>query len=212
MKKIYLPILLLASSIFLPVNAEGGCSNYYGRGMEIIRDEEGEKFFATAEVSVPIDDRDLYLDSFEEAEMEAKNMIAKFLNEDASGSDDRTTQTDTKIVVDGETKSRNSSTVKTKLKVLSSRTPQTRLRGVTTLGSCYDPGEAVRVSVGWKLEDLDTAEKAFNAMSQRNPMNNYESRKIKSSGSSGTAGIKGGGNINFSPVPGYSDTRRIKDF
>ena len=79
MKKIYLPILLLASSIFLPVNAEGGCSNYYGRGMEIIRDEEGEKFFATAEVSVPIDDRDLYLDSFEEAEMEAKNMIAKLI-------------------------------------------------------------------------------------------------------------------------------------
>ena len=45
-------------------------------------------FIATAEVTVPIDDRDLYLDAMEEAEIEAKNRIAKFLNEEISGSTD----------------------------------------------------------------------------------------------------------------------------
>ena len=90
MRRIYLPlVILLSGSIFGPVNAESACDEYPRPGFDIKRDEKGgEKFIATAEVSVPIDDRDLYLDSMEEAEIEAKLKIAKFLNEEISGSTD----------------------------------------------------------------------------------------------------------------------------
>ena len=123
--------------------------------------------------------------------------------------------TDTEIIIEGENKTFNDNIIKTKLKVLSQKTPKTLLRGVRPLGSCYVPGQAVRVSVGWKLQDLDAAEKAGNAMSQKNPRNNYNSRKFQSSGTSGSSGNSGNyrkNRVNFSPVPGYSDTKRIESF
>ena len=88
MKKIYLSLfILLSGPLFTEVNAEDACNNYPRPGFDIKTDKNGEeKFIATAEVTVPIDDRDLYLDSMEEAEIEAKNRIAKFINEEISGS------------------------------------------------------------------------------------------------------------------------------
>ncbi len=205
MKRIYLPlVILLSGSIFGPVNAESACDDYPRPGFDIKRDEKGgEKFIATAEVSVPIDDRDLYLDSMEEAEIEAKLKIAKFLNEEISGSTDIEKKSKTKIRVEGETKSLNSETVKTKLKVLSSNTPKTLMRGVRVLGSCYNPGKAVRVSVGWKLQDLNSANKLSNTMKRKNNTNFFNKNKKSSNINS---------NIEFSPVNGYSDKSRFDDF
>ena len=207
MNKTYIPlIILLSGSIFGPVNAESACESYPRPGFDIKREENGEeKFIATAEVSVPIDDRDIYLDSMEEAEIEAKLKIAKFLNEEISGSTDIEKNTKTQIRVEGETKSLNSEMVKTKLKVLSSNTPKTLMRGVRVLGSCYNPGKAVRVSVGWKLQDLNSAEKLSNTMNWRNPTN-FFNKKNESSNSNKNS------NINFSTVEGYSDKNKLDNF
>ena len=207
MKKIYLPLLLLFSGgIFTPVNAQDACTGYPRPGFDILPDKNGgEKFIATAEVTVPIDDRDLYLDAMEEAEIEAKNRIAKFLNEEISGSTDIEKKSKTEVRVEGETKSLNSQMVKTKLKKLSSKTPKTLLRGVRTLGSCYTPGQAVRVSVGWRLQDLESAERMSNTMNRKNPMNFFNKKKNSSGNNSNS-------NIDFSPVDGYSDTSRFDNF
>tara|TARA_Y100001968_G_scaffold149564_1_gene136786 strand:+ start:2874 stop:3500 length:627 start_codon:yes stop_codon:yes gene_type:complete len=199
--------ILLALPISLPVQAEGACDTYPRPGFDILREDNGEeKFIATAEVTVPIDDRDLYLDSMEEAEIEAKMRIAKFLNENISGSTDIEKNSKTKVRVEGDTKSVNSEMVRTKLKKLSSKTPKTLMRGVRVLGSCYTPGQAVRVSVGWKLQDLESAEKMRNTMNRNNPNNFYGNKKRKQQGSNGNS------NVDFNPVGGYSDTDRLRDF
>ena len=207
MRRIYLSLLILLSgSLFTVVKAEDACSNYPRPGFEIKRDENGEeKFLATAEVTVPIDDRDLYLDSMEEAEIEAKMRIAKFINEEISGSTDINKRSKTKVSVEGKTKSVNSEMVRDKIKQLRSRTPKTLMRGVRVLGSCYTPGQAVRVSVGWKLQDEQSAEKLGNTMSRRNPLNFFNNNNNSSSGNNNS-------NVEFNRVEGYSDTRRFDNF
>jgi len=207
MKKIYLPLFIfLSSSIFVPINAESGCDSYPRQGFEIKREENGEeKFIATAEISVPFDDRDLYLDAMEEAEIEAKLKIAKFLNEEISGLTDIETKSTTKVRVEGQSKSASSEIVRTKLKKLSSNTPKTLMRGVRVLGSCYNPGKAVRVSVGWKLEDLNSAEKLSNTMNRWNPTNFFNKKNQNFNGNKNS-------NIDFSPVEGYSDKNRLENF
>ena len=208
MKRTYISlVILLSGSIFGSVNAESACDNYPQPGFDIKRDEKGgEKFIATAEVSVPIDDRDLYMDSMEEAEIEAKLRIAKFLNEEISGSTNIEKKTKTQIRVEGEAKSLNSDMVKTKLKVLSSNTPKTLMRGVRVLGSCYNPGKAVRVSVGWKLQDLNSADKLRNSMKNSWNPTNFFNKKNESFNNNKNS------KIDFSPVGGYSDKSRLDNF
>ena len=207
MKKIYLPLfILLSSSIFVPINAESGCDSYPQQGFDIKSEENGEeKFIATAEISVPFDDRDLYLDAMEEAEIEAKLKIAKFLNEEISGLTDIEKKSTTKVRVEGQSKNVSSEIVRTKLKKLSSNTPKTLMRGVRVLGSCYSPGKAVRVSVGWKLQDLNSAEKLSNTMNRWNPTNFFNKKNQNFNGNKNS-------NIDLSPVEGYSDKNRLENF
>ena len=208
MKKICISlIILLSGSTFTAVNAQGTCENYpYRPGFDIETDENGqEKFFATAEVDVPIDDNELYLDSMEEAEIEAKSRMAKFINEEISGSTDIEKKTKTKIRVDGEKKSLNRDSEKTKIKYLKSRIPKTLMRGVRVLGSCYTPGQAVRVSVGWRLQDGQSAEKLGNTMRSRNPWNFFNNKDNSSGGDNNST-------VDFNPVGGYSDTSRFDNF
>ena len=77
------------------------------------------------------------------------------------------------------------------------------MRGVRVLGSCYNPGKAVRVSVGWKLQDLNSANKLSNTMKRRNNTNFFNKKKKSSNINS---------NIEFNPVDGYSDKSRFDDF
>ena len=178
--------MIIPSVFLIPVNAEDGCNSYPQPGFEIKRGEDGkEKFIATSEVEVPIDDRSLYLDAKEEAEIAAKLQITKFINEEISGSTDIDKDSTKEIRVEGKTKSLNSRIVTRKLTKLRSQTPSTLIRGARVLGSCYTPGEALRVSVGWKLEDLDSAEKLGNTMNRKNPNNVYDSKNGKSRGASG---------------------------
>ena len=207
MRRIYLSIfILLSGQLFTVVNAEDACNNYPRPGFDVLKDENGdEKFLATAEVTVPIDDRDLYLDSMEEAEIEAKNRIARFINEEISGSTEINKRSNTKVRVEGKTKNINSEMVRDKLKTLRSSTPKTLMRGVRVLGSCYTPGQAVRVSVGWRLQDGQSAEKLGNTMRSRNPWNFFNNKDNSSGGDNNST-------VDFNPVGGYSDTSRFDNF
>ena len=206
MKRIYLSLfILLSGQLFTVVNAEDSCKNYPRPGFDIKTVDGEEKFLATSEVTVPIDDRDLYLDALEEAEIEAKNLIAKFINEEISGGTDINKRSNRKVRVEGKTKSINSETVTDKLKTLKSRTPQTLMRGVRPLGSCYTPGQSVRVSVGWRLQDSQSAEKLGNTMRSRNPWNFFNNKDNSSGGDNNST-------VDFNPVGGYSDTSRFDNF
>jgi len=207
MKRIYLSLfILLSGPLFTEVNAQDACNNYPRPGFDITTDENGEdKFIATAEVTVPIDDRDLYLDSMEEAEIEAKNRIARFINEEISGDTEIKKRSNTQVRVEGKTKNINSEMVRDKLKTLRSSTPKTLMRGVRVLGSCYTPGQAVRVSVGWRLQDGQSAEKLGNTMRSRNPWNFFNNKDNSSGGDNNST-------VDFNPVGGYSDTSRFDNF
>ena len=211
MKRIYLSIfILLSAPLFTEVNAQDACNNYPRPGFDIKTDENGEeKFIATAEVTVPIDDRDLYLDSMEEAEIEAKNRIAKFINEEISGSTEINKRSNTKVRVEGKTKNINSEMVRDKLKTLRSSTPKTLMRGVRVLGSCYTPGQAVRVSVGWRLQDGQSAETLGHTMRRRHTWNFFNNKDNSSGGDNNS---NNNSSVDFNPVGGYSDTSRFDNF
>jgi hypothetical protein len=143
---------LLAAST-APALAQG-CKAYpYTDGMEI----DGSKYVATASASVSFDDIDAVKDAREEATMEAKAALAKFMTQGI--------QSDSiiaKLVNESKTMSgvgkenvRKEATQRTKLLRNSSRA---LLRGVIIIGDCYTKGTEVRVTVGVKPETINAAE------------------------------------------------------
>ena len=161
------------------------------------------KYVATASASVSFDDVDAVKDAREEATLEAKATLAKFLTEEI-----RSDSAIAKIVNESKTMSgagkenvRKEAIQRTKLLRNSS---QALLRGVITLGDCYTKGTEVRVTVGVKPETINAAEGLAGGMA----------------GSKGTSGGVGGGNANAAsgskqPLTGvdeYSNTKNLKKF
>lgn len=146
--------VLLASSA--PLLAQGCRAYPYHDGMDpdLIADN---KYVATASASVSFDDIDAVKDAREEATMEAKATLAKFLTEEIQSD-----ATISKIVNEskkmngaGKETVRNEAITRTKLLRNSS---QALLRGVIVLGDCYTKGTEVRVTVGVKPESIRAAE------------------------------------------------------
>jgi hypothetical protein len=147
-------VWLLASST--PAMAQG-CKTYpYTDGIdpELIADN---KYVSTASASVSFDDIDAVKDAREEATLEAKATLAKFLTEEIQSD-----STIAKIVNESKKMSgtgkegvRNEAIRRTKLLRNSS---QALLRGVIVIGDCYTKGAEVRVTVGVKPESIAAAE------------------------------------------------------
>jgi len=146
--------MTLASAV--PLLAQG-CKSYpYHDGID--PDLIGQnKYVATATASVSVDDIDSVKDAREEATLEAKATLAKFLTEEI-----KSDSVIAKIVSESKTMSgagkenvRNEAIKRTKLLRNSS---QALLRGVITIGDCYTKGTEVRVTVGVKPESIMAAE------------------------------------------------------
>ena len=115
------------------------------------------KYVATASATVAFDDVDSVKDAREEATIEAKATLAKFLTEEIQSD-----ATISKIVSESKTMNgagkenvRNEAIKRTKLLRNSSRA---LLRGVIPIGDCYTKGAEVRVTVGVKPETINAAE------------------------------------------------------
>jgi hypothetical protein len=147
-------ITLLASAT--PMVAQG-CKDYpYRDGFDVDLIAQN-KYVATASASVSFDDIDAVKDAREEATLEAKATLAKFMNEDIQSD-----STIDKLVNESKTMSgagkdnvRNEAIKRTKLLRNSSKA---LLRGVITIGDCYTKGTEVRVTVGVKQETINAAE------------------------------------------------------
>ncbi|MFL6353561.1 MAG: hypothetical protein ACJ74Z_17155 [Bryobacteraceae bacterium] len=136
------------------------------------------KYVATATATVSLDDVDSVKDAREEATMEAKATLAKFLTEDIQSD-----TTISKIVNESKTMNstgkenvRNEAIKRTKLLRNHS---QALLRGVITMGDCYTKGTEVRVTVGVKPESINAAEGLAGAInsSLSNPATGSKSNK-----------------------------------
>ena len=198
MKTIYFVIL----SVFLSQAAFAeDCSDYpYSKGVNVILVDDGTKILSTAMTSVLFDDMDLYVDALEEAELEAKASISKFLEEEVA----KSCTTDKSIISlvnisnqDGVAlKTADATKVKSTLCRMSSTT-QSVLRGAVVIGSCYTPGEQVRVTVGIKPETAAAAKELSNSMEKSI---NYLDSSEQTNGSTLTS------------VDGYSNTDQLSEF
>jgi len=198
MKTIYFVIL----SVFLSQAAFAeDCSDYpYSKGVDVILVDDGTKILSTAMTSVLFDDMDLYVDALEEAELEAKASISKFLEEEVA----KSCTTDKSIISlvnisnqDGVAlKTADATKVKSTLCRMSSTT-QSVLRGAVVIGSCYTPGEQVRVTVGIKPETAAAAKELSNSMEKSN---NSSDSSEQTNGSTLTS------------VDGYSNTDQLSEF
>jgi len=198
MKTIYFVIL----SVFLSQAAFAeDCSDYpYSKGVNVILVDDGTKILSTAMTSVLFDDMDLYIDALEEAELEAKASISKFLEEEVA----KSCTTDKSIISlvnisnqDGVAlKTADATKVKSTLCRMSSTT-QSVLRGAVVIGSCYTPGEQVRVTVGIKPETTAAAKELSNSMEKSI---NYLDSSEQTNGSTLTS------------VDGYSNTDQLSEF
>ena len=180
--------------------AAASCDAYpEGIGQTVVDTPAGIKIISTAQASVPLDDADLYMDGMQEATMEAKASIASFMNEKVSKDCESNTKTRSDIAITSEGKSVDVKKVKTILCSLKNST-SALLRGAVKLGSCYTPGQFVRVTVGIKPETVAQARQMSDEIN-RSP-----------AGGAGNGYIKPQPRGALNNMGGYSDDRRIYDF
>ena len=194
--------------------AQQSCANYpYGSGETDVQDVQGgTRILATAGVSVAMDDIDSIHDAREEATIEAKALIAKFLNEDISS--------DSKIdKIVNESKQSDGQSVKIDRKELVSRVKSLRnsakalLRGVVTLGSCYTKGRELRVTVGLKPETIKSAENL--AGSIKSSVSKEPTLRSGTSTGQGSASSESSGSGASQPLrgmDGHSNSDKLKTF
>jgi hypothetical protein len=105
---------------------------------------------------VTFDDIDAINDAKDEATLEAKSGIAKFLNEDIKSDESINKAITSSTTMTGQQKQAMRTETTNKLKNLSSSSGAL-LRGVVVLGDCYTKGKEVRVTVGLKPETIAAA-------------------------------------------------------
>ncbi len=171
----------------------------------------GIKIISTSSVSVSNDDISLINAARDEATLEAKTKIAKFLNEvvtsetssskainDTSTLKNDTKDVTTKIVKEAITKSGNSA--------------QALMRGIVPLADCYSKGREVRVSVGLKTDTINQAGNLADTLrgslsSQPTP---NSSNLNSTTGQSVAPPAKTSGGLQGSD--GFSNTKNLQNF
>lgn len=157
---------LFLGSIAVSSHAQQSCANYpYTDGVNVEDVNGGTKILATASAGVSHDDIDSIKDAHEEATMEAKAAISKFLNEGIKSDSTINKIVNESKTTSGEQSERIRKELIQRVKTLSSSS-QALLRGAIVLGDCYTKGREVRVSVGIKPETIKAAGKLAGSISR----------------------------------------------
>lgn len=159
-KSVFIFAIFSSLSIGSISHAQGsrGCEAYpNGRGMDFQNDANGNfRIMYTASVGITFDDVDAINDAKDEATLEAKAGIAKFLNDDIKSDEAINKAVSNSSSMSGQQKQAIRTETTTRLKNLSS-SASALLRGVVVLGDCYTKGKEVRVTVGLKPETINAA-------------------------------------------------------
>ena len=206
--------MMSAMFFCLPIFAQQSCANYpYDEGIDI-QDAPGGgiRILATGQVSVGMDDIDSIRDAREEATIEAKAIIAKFLNEEIRSDSQIDKLIQESKQADGKSVQVNRSEMTTRVKSLRN-SAQALLRGVVPLGSCYTKAREVRVTVGLKPESIRAAEGVAGEINrsvsnQPTPQAGQSPRQGSQAPSGGSTPQQGG----LRGSEGHSDSERIKKF
>jgi len=205
-----IPIILISLlTILIPsrVKAED-CSDYlYKPGQSKIEPVEGGgiKIVVTSQVSVLEDDTDLEEMAREEAKSKGRNEIAKFMKTKISGKDDFSTRMVQNVLINPKGKKYDVTKVKEQLKTMSENVEGV-VRGIVPIGSCYQPGKYVRVTMGIKPETIAAAGN-MDATSNK-PFSGYDTSTNSSDSSSSNPSNNNGSTDRkmqpFNTMPGYS--------
>jgi hypothetical protein len=204
MKKNAAVLLLGFSCVSSPVFS-ASCEDYpYTDGINVESVAGGTKILATASTSVSFDDVDAIKSAREEAMLEAKAYISKFLSEGIKSDETISKAVEETKSMQGTTKSAERKEVKETLKKLQNSS-QALLRGVVPLGDCYTKAREFRVSVGIKP---DTINQAGNLSSDMNKSIAPASSSTVPS-QENSSGTTGG---NLQGVEGFNNASRLKNF
>lgn len=207
-------IAIIASCFFVNITAFGAsCDDYeYREGIFVQDVDGGTKILATGSASVSFDDVEAIKDAREEASMEAKAIISKFLTEEIMSDEKINKVVKDSSSMSGSSRTSQRSSLVERLKVMRNRS-SALLRGVVPLGDCYTKAREVRVTVGIKPETIRSAGNLAGGMASsigHQPTNSGQ----------GAVGIPGAqqpqGNTESSEtlrgMDGRSDSERVKSF
>ena len=204
----FLPIIFLSFLSMIvtsPVKASD-CSQYkYKQGQSKIEPVEGGglKIIMTSQASVLADDTDLVEMAMEEAKMKGRNEIAKFMKNEIAGKDEFSTKMVQDVIINPEGKDFNVNKVKEQLKTMAESVDGI-VRGIVPLGSCYQPGKFVRVTMGIKPETIAAAGN-MDATSNK-PFTGYDTstNSSPSDDPNSTEGSAAPGMQPYNTMPGFS--------
>lgn len=200
-----------------------GCAAYpYTVGTNIEDVQGGTKILSTASANVSFDDVDSIKDAREEAELEAKAAIAKFLSEGIRSDTVINRAIDETKTMSGQQKEVLRKEVTSRIKQLASSS-QALLRGVVVLGDCYTKGKEYRVSVGLKPETIAAAGNLATGMGSSLSAQPTPTTANQSSSTAGTqapgaqqgSNQPAGSNSAARPLQGsdsFSNTQRLQKF
>jgi len=148
-------LLVLCS---MPASA-GACSNYpYKVGVSVEALAAGTQIISTASVVPFASDPVAVKDAFDEATLEAKAIISKFIKEDISSSETLNKSVSEIIVLQDGDAAKQRKVIMDKVQRLQNSS-SALLKGVVILGDCYTFGREARVSVGIHPDTIANAER-----------------------------------------------------
>lgn len=170
------------------------------QGLSVEETANGPRIMSTAMYDVAIDDRSEVLSSLRAGDLIARAEIARFMNETIQSEQSLSEAVDTKIQIVGEERNTTRDTIREQLLSIKTRSEEV-LRGVKQIGSCYEPGKYVMVTVGMSPNSVDTAQDT-EAMVEGTLEDQSESSEQQPAVSAADDGA----------VAGFSNTEGIEDF
>ena len=206
-------VIVSGASNSIWAQSNGGCDNYpYTFGINVEDVSGGTKILATASAAVSFDDVDSVRDARDEALLEAKALISKFMSEGIKSEETINKAVNETKSMTGSSKEVTRKEVVDRVKRLSSSS-QSLLRGVVPLGECYTKAREFRITVGIKPETITQAGSLAGGISKslasQSAPNNSANNKLNNGGSvAPQAGTPQG----LQNVDSYSNSERLNKF
>ncbi len=199
------------SSFLIPsnLNAESqGCAGFSAPSETkfIARGNGLFTFIVTEEAAVRKDDSKQRTRALKVAQLRGKKSISTFIKENIESKESFDEQSVEKSVENPDGVEWEAENVINIFESISSSSANV-IRGIIPLGSCYEPGKFVRVTMGIKPETIQAAGNA--AATSKGPFKGYKNVQNSQSGNSlnedsGNNSSSGGNLAPYNAVPGYS--------
>jgi len=215
-KKIFVSFFA-SSTLISCINVyAGSCQEYkYSHGIDVQDVEGGTKILSTGTASVSFDDVDSIKDARDEATMEAKALISKFLTEDIMSDEKINSVVKESSATSGNSRTADRTQLTERVKSLRNSS-HALLRGVVPLGDCYTKAREVRVTVGIKPETINSAGNLSagisNSVVTQPRTSSANQSNTKSHGKANHVNTPANSSTPLREVEGYSNTERMNNF